>query len=357
MKKNWVLAGLLVWGCTKKAVEEAPLETEAASATTRWVPVKPPDDASLLEAPAVARAGAEATGELSCTVSARVAQVFVRPGDVVKAQEVMMEVSAPALVEAAATYVHSTERLRMHEGRAKQLGDLKQEGLVSGQQLFEHESQVAQLREAQQKAHATLKVAGVDSAQAESILKTGRVRLLSPVSGVVSEVNVHLGELREPGGKPLAVVVGTAPVHIEARTADRWPEGSKMEFVASDGRVIELRPQALSSVLSPHDGTWLQWYQPADVALSLPDNLWGVVRLQGAKGVWQVPATAVEKVSKKATVMRRRQGVTNEISVVVVVASGASAWVKPLEAQALLAGDEVAENLARFREHGGGAAL
>jgi cobalt-zinc-cadmium efflux system membrane fusion protein len=322
----------------------------SASASTRWVPVKAPDDASLLEAPAVARAGGESSGDVSATVRARVVRVHVRPGDVVKKGAAIVDVAAPEWVEAAASYRYAAAQLKVNSERAEALGALKGEGLVSGQQLFEQQSNVARLRAEMEKAMATLRVAGISPSGAATILKTGEVTLEAPLSGVVTEVNARLGEFREAGVKPFAKITGTAPAHIEARTADKWPPGASVQFSASDGRVFELKPTPLSSVLSVDDGTSIHWYELMDAQKLLPDGLWGVIRLKGPQGVWQVPVGAVEIKADAGLLMRRRGGETQEVSVQVVVASGASAWVRPVENDALKQGDDVAENIARFRE-------
>ena len=344
-----VVIGVAIFGCKKpQTVEEEP--KASASASTRWVSVKAPDDASLLEAPAVARAGGESSGDVSATVRARVVRVHVRPGDVVKKGAPIVDVAAPEWVEAAATYLYAAAQLKVHAERAEALGALKGEGLVSGQQLFEQQSNVARLRSEMEKAMATLRVAGISPSSAGILLKTGEVTLGAPLGGVVTEVNARLGEFREAGVKPFAKITGTASAHIEARTADQWPSGASVQFSASDGRILELKPTPLSSVLSVDDGTYIHWYELMDAQLPLPDGLWGVIRLKSPQGVWQVPVGAVEAKTGSRVLVRRRGGETKEVAVQVVVASGASAWVRPLENEALKPGDEVAENIARYRE-------
>src|SRR5690606_14123942 len=101
-----LLGVLLLAGC--RGEEGAPPAEEASESApapeVRWAPVRSPGDASVLEAPAIVRAAPDANGEVSVSVSARVERVHVQVGTRVERGAVVVDVLAPQVLAAAATY-------------------------------------------------------------------------------------------------------------------------------------------------------------------------------------------------------------------------------------------------------------
>ncbi len=352
-----LLVAVSLWACGGKDEEAiAPLPEGASSAVTRWIPVGHPEDEGLLEAPAIVRAGADARGEVGTTVSARVARVHVRVGEVVAAGNPVVEVAAPSLVDAASAHVGASRRLAVHAARAEELRAMREEGLVRRSDVFEQEALVADLRAARDRAAATLSAAGLEPRQAAAIARTGRVVLRAPVAGVVTAVDARLGEIREPGAGPLARIAGTGEVRVEVRTSESWPDDGTPTFVGSDGASIALLSAPLSRTVDPDDGTRIAWYAPADESVRLADGLRGVVRLSNVRGAWEVPVDAVEVRSGRTVLVRRRDGAASAVEVQVVSSSGATAWVRANPEDRLGEGDEVAADLARYRRGEGSAA-
>lgn len=344
-----ILGSAMPWiGCgdpEPTAIEPEPA-AEASSAPTRWVGVRAPGDGALLEAPAVARVDAEASGDVGVTLRARVERVHVRPGETVDAGDPIVDVSSPELLEAAARYAGSVRRLAAHSARADELDALRGEGLARSGDVFSQRALAAELRTERDGAAAILRGAGADPRRASQIVRRGYATLTAPVAGVVSAVRARRGEVVDPGAEPIARILGEAPARIEVRTAEAWPPATALSFVAVDGRSIELAPEPLATVVDPDDGTRLSWYAPLDAGARFQEGVRGVVQITGTTNLWQVPVSAVAQRTGESAVVRRRQGEEARVTVQVLATSGASALVRG----DLQEGDEVAADSARHPE-------
>lgn len=354
-----LLGVLLLAGC--RGEEGAPPAEEASESApapeVRWAPVRSPGDASVLEAPAIVRAAPDANGEVSVSVSARVERVHVQVGTRVERGAVVVDVLAPQVLAAAATYVGASKRLAFHEARAKELAELQKEGLVDKARVFEQRVQVIELDAAREEALAVLRGAGVDPAQAEALTRRGSIALRAPVAGVITELTARPGEMREPGSGPLARIRGEGAARVEVRTPSPWMSGASATLELAGGERIELGSEPISSAVEPEAGTYVHWLVPRETT-ALADGLRGVVRIGARPGTWQVPAGAVLQGAAlqgaalqgagKAAVWRRRKGAVERVDVEVVAASGANALVAALVAGALEEGDEVAAEALRY---------
>lgn len=342
--RPYAVAGLLLLAaCRNEEPESAPETVSEAppAADTRWVPVVVPQDASLLEAPAVVRADPDASGEVSSTARARVEKVHVRVGSQVERGAPIVDVLAPEVLRAAATYAGSADRLTFHRERAAELEQLRAEGLVDKARVFEQHMIAAELEANKNEALATLRGAGVDAAAARSLAKRGVLTLRAPVAGVVVELNAIPGEMVEVGGPPLARISGEGPIRVEVRTTSVWPGGTTVVLQLADGEVIPLEPEPLASVIDPDAGTRIYWFSPVEQR-ALPNGLRGTVRLAAAAGVWEVPAGAILQMGQSSFVVRRRSGGVERVQVEIVSSSGASALVRgPLQADDRIAADAV----------------
>ncbi|MBX3273170.1 MAG: efflux RND transporter periplasmic adaptor subunit [Sandaracinaceae bacterium] len=315
---------LALAGCTPGEAPEAAAPSGPASAPTRWVAPRAPADATILEAPAVVRA-VGATAQVSASVRVRVVRLHVEPGSRVEAGDPIVDVAAPELLDAAATYLGAGRGARAQGERADELDALRAEGIVSRAQVFERRASASELGTARDRAAATLRAAGVEPSAAAGLVRRGHLTLAAPVAGVIAALDARVGEIREPG--PLARVVGEAAPRVEVRTSGAWPEADALRFVASDGRSVALAPAALATVVDPADGTLVSWYAPLEPS-PLPDGLAGTARLTSAAGVLEVPVTAVAARTGRSEVVRRRDGVSARVAVEVLASSGASALVR-----------------------------
>lgn len=319
---------LFVSSCTAELpADETAEPPPVATAASRWVEVRRPSDVSILEAPAVARAAAEAYGEVTPPATLRIARVHVQVGQAVSAGDPIVDAYAPQVLDAAATYISAASRARAFDERADQLEALLDEGLVRRAEVFEQRAKAAELRAQRLGAIAILRSSGVDPNDAAALLERGVVTLVSPTNGIVTELSARVGRSYQPGVVPIAQILGEAAARIEVRTAKPWPTASAVVFRTSDGREIALKPTPVATVVVPSDGTSRSWFEP-EADLSLPDGLVGTARVSAAEDLWEIPAASIRQRGNVNEVVRRRDERDVVIEVKVATASGASALVR-----------------------------
>ncbi len=335
----WILCCATLSACTSPtpAPTAEPETRSAASASSRFVAIVRPEDGSILEAPAIVRGSSGAFGEVTAPASLRIARVHVQVGDEVAVGDPIVDVYAPALLDAAATYLSDRSQLRMHEERAGELEARLKEGLVGRPEVFRERAVAAKLRASLLQSLAILRSSGIDPAQASPLIDRGVITLDAPVAGIVTELSARVGQSYEPGPTSIAHVTGKASGRIEVRTAEPWPRAKSVSFTANDGLQIALLPAPVASAVVPSDGTTRSWFEPAE-PVDLPDGLLGTARVEAADDVWEVPIEAIHPEAGETTIVRQRGPSTETVSVEVIAASGASAWVRG----ALEAGDRVA---------------
>jgi len=318
----------LAAACTESpAPAGEPESVPAASAFSRFVAISRPTDASILEAPAVVRAGSAASGDITAPTPLRIARVHVRLGDVVSAGDAIVDVYAPEVLDAAAAYLATASQTDTHERRADQLEALLAEGLVDRAEVFRLRARAAELRADRLRAVAILRSSGVDPKDAGKLIERGVVTLRAPVDGVVTELSARVGRSFQPGVAAIAQVMGKASARIEVRTAEHWPKASRIVFSAGDGKDIELEPTPVASVVVPEDGTIRSWFGPK-TSVALPDGLVGTAKVLAAEDVWEVPSRSIRQQEGESALMRRRGDVTERVRVEVLAASGTSALVR-----------------------------
>ena len=350
----WIVSLVLASGCEQAAAPAEPAvspDSSGETVSTRWVHPARPNDPSLLSAPAVVRAvGARA--DVSALTRVRVLAIHVEPGAEVVAGDPIVDVAAPEVIAAAASYVGAGRSRRLHEERAEELSALVDEGLSSRTEVYAPQAEASALALERDRAAAELRAAGVDPREAGRILRAGRLRLSAPVAGVVVELGARVGEIVEPGAAPLARVVGAAPARVEVRSARAWPPIASLRFVGQDGRELPLSETPLAQVVDPADGTQLAWYSPRDEG-PLPDGLLGTALASAAEGLWEVPVRALGQRTGESAVLRRRAGQTARVPVRVWASSGSVAVVAgELEEDDQIASEFIGDNAGALLESG-----
>lgn len=334
MRPTLLFVALL--GCAGPPAEAPAPVIEASSAEARWVAVRAPEDGSLLSAPAVVRAPA-ASGEVSSLARIRVVRLDVEVGSPVAAGDAILEVAAPELADAAAIWARASDQARAHEARAAELDGLRAEGLVPTANVFEVRARAAELGRERDRAAALLRSAGVDPSAARGLVRTGTLTLRAPVGGVVASLDARVGEIHEPGGDPLARIVGRGAARVEVRTSGPWPAGRAVHLSTFDGQRVELAASPIATVVDEADGTRIAWFS-TEGDEPLPDGLGGTVHLAPAEGTWEVPLGAVAQSTDGSEVVRRRGAEVARVPVEVLASAGASALVRG----DLIEGDAVA---------------
>jgi biotin carboxyl carrier protein len=350
-------AALSLAACGKRSSKDEEMPP-TPSARTPWVQARSSVGVPLLEAPAAVLPSPEGSAGVVPPYRARVVRVLVRPGEVVRRGQPLVEVVMPEVTTAAGAYAAATTRLEAYGRRKAQLEALKGEGLVRLADLLEAETKLAEARADQQAAAATLRTAQVDAADAAAIVAgTAPVTLKSPIAGMVTAVQAALGDTREPTGDPIARVAGEGDSRVEARLSRPFePAGARFELVSSSGARYPLAFVARAPVYDPRDGTLAAWFRPP-AGTRLPNGLTGrlVVTLQDEAGAAVVPARAVALAEGKAHVVVHRGGKGERVPVEVVASSGAEALVKGIAVGTEVAADAALAEVAAEAPAGPGA--
>ena len=336
-----LLAGAL-GACGKKAPPQE--EPPTPSARTPWVKARSTEGVALLEAPATVLPSPEGQAAVVPPFRARVLKVLVRPGAHVTRGQPLVEVVMPEVATAAGAYVAASTRVEAYRKRQAQLEALKSEGMVRLSDVLEAETKLAEARADQQSAAAALRTALIDPAEAADIVSGQRgVALKSPIAGVVTAVNVGVGDSRDPAGEPVVRIAGEGDSRVEARFARPVDQrNATYELVLPGGVRHPLKLVARAPVVDSRDGTIATWFLPAGDA-RLPPGLTGrvVVSLPGTSGAAVVPVKAVGLVEGASWVAARREGKVERVQVDVLASSGAEALVSGVSA-----GEEVAADFA-----------
>jgi cobalt-zinc-cadmium efflux system membrane fusion protein len=299
----------------------------AMSAVTRWVRAEAPSALALLEAPARVVATTPASAVVTVLHDARVERFVVAPGDAVQEGQPLVWVAIPAVADAAARVGGLKARMEAMQARLQVLTRLKAEGLARAEAVFDLESQLGGLTVEVRTAQAVLRMYGLGDGEAGRADRRGAVALLSPASGVVTEVHGALGAVVSPGGPPLVLVEGPRAARVEASLFGPLPEGAEVDFVGQDGRVLALEPAPLGRWVDGHSGRVTVWLRPAQDVL-LPDGLAGRVRVAPARGTVEVPSGAVLGAGDEAHVYVLEGEAPARISVTRGLDSGTTALVR-----------------------------
>jgi len=321
----------------------------ASSATTRWVLVRPAEDAALLSLPARSLLPPQGSAAINAPYVGRVVRCHVQPGSKVVAGSVVVDFQMPELAAGAAAYAAAGVRLAAYAERKEQLQALRREGLARLDETSEVDMRHAEAKAEQLRARAILRSAGVSPDDAARIGEAGGlIALRSPIAGVVVEVNAPLGESREPNGAPLVRVIGGGgAARVEARIGQSLPEGAQFSFVTAEGKVIPVSLAALAPAGDTHDGTRLAWFDGDTAGNVVPAGVPGVLRVQlaAAANTVLIPARAVARRPgpNGHPFVRKQSGISaTEIEVSVLASSGSEALVRG----ALALGDAVAADVS-----------
>ncbi|BDG10224.1 efflux RND transporter periplasmic adaptor subunit [Anaeromyxobacter paludicola] len=338
-----LLALLLACKGAPSAPQPEPTAPAAPSAATPWVKARTAEGLSLLEAPATVLPAPESSGNVVPPFRARVARVHVRAGEQVRKGQPVCDVIMPEVLQAAGTYAAASTRVQAYQRRRDQLESLKKEGLVRAADLLEVETRLAEAKADQQGALATLRVAGLEGADAARLLAgAGQLTLRSPIDGIVTEVKASLGETREAAGEPIARVAGEGEARVEARLARSLPAHARYELALATGERHPLALIGRAPVVDGRDGTALAWFSPPAAARLTPGLAGRLVVQLGQGAGAAVPARAVALAPEGAYVVVNRGGAPARVAVQVLATSGADALVRG----DLKAGDEVAADAA-----------
>ena len=322
------------------SVEGEP-EGGGEEAPAPWVQVRRPASESTLEFSARVIAAPEASAEVGAPARARVVGIPARPGQHVEKGDAILEVVMPDVLEATASYLGASDRLRVHRERQTELEALLAQSLVDRSRVFEQRAIVSELEADRARSLAVLQSAGVSAASARSMLAEGKISLRAPIAGIITALDAHLGEVREPASEPFARLAADALSTIEIRSPEAPPNGATATFEAQDGRRFPLHTPASTTAIDPTDGTHLAWFV-TDPPAPLPHGLRGRIRFSFSDA-WEIPPTSILKDHARAHVIRRGPSRDENVEVEILAVLGDRAIVRA----ALTDADSVATHPSR----------
>jgi hypothetical protein len=339
---------LLIASCAVSSQKAEPEPEVASSIETRWLVPEPASRVAWLDAPARALASPDAQFALSVPLSARVTHVRVRPGQIVKQDEPLVDVILPELLKAAGSLSAASIRIEAYEARKGRLAPLVQEGLARSAELGELGANLALARAEREAARATLRVAGVNDAQSARLLASnGTVSLRAPKAAMVVRVSARPGETRDPSGGPLVELVAQGDVQVEARLPFTPPEAARFAWVGGgDLALVPLVLEAISPQAAPEDGTRAAWFHASDPAQAPVPGSLGRVRLDADPSWFVVPARALRERAGASVVVVRAGEASSEQPVRVVLRSSSEVIVTGLNAETQVASDAANASLA-----------
>jgi cobalt-zinc-cadmium efflux system membrane fusion protein len=314
-----------------------------------WTEVERPHDASLLELPARIVAAAESRARVDTPLRGTVVTVTARVGDRVEIGTPIVELRIPEVIEAAAIMSGTGKQIGSHQARRKRLEELNAAGLVGAGEVFAVESDLGRLSAERRLALSTLAAVGVTSEQRGEVLARGTVVFVSPIAGVVAQIDAVPGDVVEPSAS-LATILGLAPARIEVVSSGALPdlgddERASLEFQGLDGSRIPLATTPIATAVEPGLGRTLAWYETAEPKLLLADGVRGRVLLRSDDpSLLEVPRRSLRLLDGHAFVGRQSaSGEIEMVEVTVLRSVGSSALIR---SEALAVGDLVAVDAA-----------
>lgn len=338
---------LFLVACSSAAPAAEPIRDEAPSSMTRWVEAEAVKGLALLEAPARALAAPEGSAVVSAPASARVLLVRVRPGEVVKEGDALVDLLVPDVVHAAGALASATLRLQAAELRRGRLAPLVEQALARASELAELDATIATTRAEAQTARATLRAAGVSDAKARGLLAgDGSISLRSPLAGMVTAVSAQPGQVRSPGDGPLVEIAAASAVQIEARLMVTPPDGAQFEWLSTLGKV-PLVLRAISPRANTQDGSKLAWFEVASGSASPPAGSVGRVRTVPQPDWVMVPTRAITFDEGEPRVIVLDQERATQVPVSVLMQNGSEAIIVGIKAGTRIAADAALARGAR----------
>ena len=153
-RRTLVLATVLALAACGKKGPVSEEQPPTPSARTPWVKARSSEGVPLLEAPAQVLPSPEGQAAVVPPYRARVLKVLVRPGQMVRKGQPLVEVVMPEVSTAAGAYAAASTRVDAYGRRKAQLEALKADGLVRLADVLEAETKLAEAKADQQSAAA-----------------------------------------------------------------------------------------------------------------------------------------------------------------------------------------------------------
>lgn len=191
---------------TSQQMQSAGIETARISATDFLGSIKLPGTVALRDA---------AESRVGSSVSGRVAAIHVSEGRWVRKGAPLLDVESPEIAKARAEYLDAAAAERQAKLEYDRQERLAAE-MIGAERAFEEARAVFEMAEAaKREAAAHLRTYGIDPSRADKNF-SNRMRIVAPMTGIVAERNVALGEYVD-GSDDLIHIVDISSVWIDAQ--------------------------------------------------------------------------------------------------------------------------------------------
>jgi len=244
------------------------------------------------------RVNEDAYAEVASPVSARVDKLLVRPGDAVKAGQVLAELNSPELIQGRAELEAAGSRVEVARKNAERKRTLAADRLVPEREVIEAEAALTEAEAAYKVAASALRKFGPASGATVLAIR-------SPIAGTVIERSIVQGQLADPS-KTLFRVGDLSTLWLHAHVFERDAVRVKTERTATAtfaalpgksteavikwiGREVDAASRTIDIRLDvPNGGGLLRPGMSATVSIPLGEN--------GPDAVVTIPAAAVQRV-------------------------------------------------------------
>lgn len=241
-------------------------------------------------------------------VTGRVEQVYARLGDAVRAGSVLATISSPAVAEMHGKLLEAQAHLNLTEATLRRTQRLANLGATAGKDLSAATAEAETARYDVNHLRDTLRILGALRESAQHDIST--VRLISPITGVVTERAVNPGSGVEVG-KALFTIANLSTVWVIANVPESQVAILRTGATASVG-AASLGGDVMRGTVSYIDPVLSDATRTARVRVNVP-NTGGrlkvgmfvdvtIANAQGAKEALSVSDDAVQRVSEKDVV-------------------------------------------------------
>ncbi len=175
-------------------------------------------------------------------VSGRVANVLVQPGSTVKKGEILAQVESQEIESLQLDLLKSTAELKLATRLLEQRGGLESSGSISERRVLETQATRDQWADQRAIAIRKLRSLGFTSAMIDTVLSYGKpsrtVPITSPLDGVISVAQVHVGQVVEPWQQVYEIV----------DLSQMWVHGQVLETdstAVAEGQPVEVLVDAV----------------------------------------------------------------------------------------------------------------
>lgn len=178
---------------------------------------------------------------VTAVIGANVVDIKVIEGDKVRKGQVLAYISHPDIVKIQTDFMNAFNNLQFQEKEFNRQQKLYEAGVGSGETFQRAEAELQSAKGRVQGLEAQLELLNLNPPDIQNGEFSQRIRIVSPISGSVHEINVRTGQFAE-AQMPMFEIINTEDVHAELMVFEK--DISKLEV----GQKVKLNVQSLSGM-------------------------------------------------------------------------------------------------------------